>query len=434
MNSSWVHEIKTEFPSLEASKNWILCDAAGGTQVHQSVISAISKQLSTPTANLFKGYPSALETVQGVARAREIVATFFNCNPNEVVFGANMTSITNHIARSIGRQFESNDNIVVTNLDHDGNVSPWVQVANDKNATVRRVDFRTSDCLLDLKALEDCVDENTKIVAVGAAANSCGSLTSIPAAVDIVRKASRGRALVYVDAVHYAPHKLIDVKELGCDFLVCSAYKFYGPHAGLMFGKEKHLKFFAPYKLAACTDLLPGPESCQSSRWETGTASFEAIAGIKATIEYISSIGVRTGACSPFDGLRKKLKVSYDLIDHHETEISRIFLTKVADISNLKVYGVTDVNQISKRTPTFCINMKGLKASELAQCLIDRGVACAAGNFYAINFPKLMKLDCNDGFTRLAFCQYHTLDDICFVINALKDISKTLLRQSRVDY
>ena len=183
-----------------------------------------------------------------------------------------------------------------------------------------------------------------------------------------------------------------DVKELGCDFLVCSAYKFYGPHAGLMFGKEKHLKFFVPYKLAACTDLLPGPESCQSSRWETGTASFEAIAGIKATIEYISSIGVRTGACSPFDDLRKKLKVSYDLIDHHETEISRIFLSKVANISNLKVYGVTDVNQISKRTPTFCINMKGLKASELAQCLIDRGVACAAGNFYAINFPKPIRL------------------------------------------
>ena len=426
MENFWVDEVRKEFPSLKTSKNWILCDAAGGTQVHQSVISAIANQLSIPTANLFKGYPSALETVQGVARAREVAATFFNCNPNEVVFGANMTSITNHLARSICKILTEDNNIVVTNLDHDGNVTPWVLAANDKNASVRRINFNISDCLLDLEALKKNVDENTKVVAVGAAANSCGSLTPIRTVVDIVKRASKGNAIVYVDAVHYAPHHLIDVQEWGCDFLTCSSYKFCGPHAGLMYGKSQLLKTLVPYKLTACTDLLPGPESCQSSRWETGTASFEAIAGIKATIEYIASIGVKSGGCSSSDTLRKKLQSAYSAIARHEDAMSEMFLRETSNMTELSVYGVTDVKRLHERTPTFCININGLKAPELAQKLIDCGVACGAGHFYAINFPKLMKLEDNGGFTRISFFHYHTLEDVKCVVKILKDISTTI--------
>ena len=423
MDSSWVYQVKDEFPGLQKSRNWVLCDAAGGTQVHQSVISAISDQLSAPTANCFKGYPSALNTVQCVARTREVVAEFFNCRPNEVVFGANMSTITNHLARSMGRILTDKNNIVVTNLDHDGNVTPWVLAANDRSASIRRINFNKSDCLLDLDELETNIDENTKIVAVGAAANSCGSLTPIKEVVDIAKKASNGKAIVYVDAVHYAPHRLIDVQELGCDFLTCSAYKFCGPHAGIMYGKEKLLKELIPYKLSACTDLLPGPETCQSSKWETGTASFEAIAGIRATIEYMASIGVKSGRCESNESLRFKLQSGYEAIISHENYMSMIFLNETNDIDGLTVYGVKEISDIHKRTPTFAINMAGLTAPQLAQEFVDRGIACMAGNFYAINFPKLMGIEDLGGFLRLSFFHYHTLQDIESVIKSLKDIA-----------
>ena len=420
--SSWVYKLKEEFPGLQKSGNWVLCDAAGGTQVHQSVISAISHQLSVPTANCFKGYPSALDTVQCVARAREVAAEFFNCQPNEVVFGANMSTITNHLARSIGKLITDKDNIVVTNLDHDGNVSPWVLAASDKNASVRRINFTKSDCMLDLDELESNIDENTKVVAVGAAANSCGSITSIKEVVDIAKRASNGNAMVY-DAVHYAPHRLIDVQELGCDFLICSAYKFCGPHAGLMYGKEKLLKKLVPYKLSACTDLLPGPETCQSSKWETGTGNFEAIAGIKATIEYIASIGVKSGQCDVNDSLRYKLEMGYKAILSHENYISMLFLDEVNEIDGVTIYGVTEISEIDERTPTFAINMAGLTAPQLAQEMVDRGVACAAGHFYALNFPKLMGLEDVGGFLRISFFHYHTIQDLEKVIKALRDIA-----------
>jgi len=422
METTWVHKLKQEFPSLATSSHWILCDAPTGTQVHQSVATAMYNQLLRPVANLGGSYTSALETIQGVARARETAAEFFNCSPQEVVFGPNMTSLTTHLARSVGRELTDQDNVVVTNLDHDGNVTPWVTVAEENSAGVRRIDFSLSNCLLDLEALEKQVDNNTKVVAVGAAANSCGSLTPIKTVVEIVKKASDGKALVYVDAVHFAPHKLIDVQDLGCDFLTCSSYKFCGPHAGLMFGKAEHLTKLKPYKLTACSNLLPSSAS-QSSRWETGTASFESIAGIKAAIEYIASIGVKAGLSSPMDPLRKRLQSAFYAINCHEKEISKLFLKATADIPGLTIYGVKDPEQVSKRTPTFGVNIEGMKSPQLAQELVNRGVACGAGHFYAIYFPKLVKLEEVGGFTRIGFCHYHTLEEVTRVVDILRDIA-----------
>lgn len=236
----------------------------------QSVVDAVARKMSSTGANLGGRYPSALDTIQGMARAREAVATFFNCSPCEVVFGANMTTLTNHVARSVGRDLGSGDNVVVTMLDHDANVTPWRTVASETGAEVRVVPFDVTNCDLDKDQLKTLVDSNTKLVALGGAANSCGTVTDIKEAVAIVKEASAGRALVFVDAVHYAPHQLIDVHDLGCDFLVCSSYKFCGPHAGALYGKKSVLESLTPYKLTACTDLLPSPASCQSSKWETG--------------------------------------------------------------------------------------------------------------------------------------------------------------------
>lgn len=390
--------------------------------VHQSVVDAISGQMISPTANLGGIYPSALNTIQGVARAREAAAAFFNCQPWEVVFGANMTSLTMHVARSLSINLSASDNVVVTMLDHDANCTPWEKVAEEIGATVNRVNFNSTDCLLDLAHMEQVVDKNTKLVAVNAAANSCGSLTDIQRVVQIVKEKSKGLALVYVDAVHFAPHKLIDVEELGCDFLACSAYKFSGPHAGMLYGKADVLKQLGPFKLTASTNLLPGPHSSQSNRWENGTQSFEALAGIKASIEYLGSIGVRSGLATSKDSLRDRLIAAFVAINTHEDEICKLFLQEAAMISGLSILGVTDIEKVSLRTATFALQFEGLSPEEFAAQLVKRGIACGAGHFYALYFPKMLGLD---GFTRIGFYHYHTISDVKKVLYALKDISAT---------
>jgi len=313
---------------------------------------------------------------------------------------------------------EPNDNVVVTNLDHDGNVTPWTLMAEEKGIAVRRVNFKPGCCLLDLGHLENLVDTNTRLVALGAAANSCGSITDIAAAATIVRRLSP-KALLYVDGVHYAPHRLPDVQALGCDLFVCSAYKFCGPHAGILWGKKEVMERLEPFKLTACSNLLPSGAS-QSSRWETGTANFESIAGIKACIEYLATLDSKAGSGEGAD-LRERLKGSYRAIRKHEEDICKLFLNTVADLPGITVHGVTDLEQVGQRTPTFCLTMTGVSGPQLAQQLVDRGIACGAGNFYAINFPKQARLE-EGVFVRLSFCHYHTMEEVSTVLKALQDI------------
>ena len=286
--------------------------------------------------------------------------------------------------------------------------------------------FMKETCLHNLESLETLVDTNTKLVALGAAANSCGSLTDIKSAVSIIKKVSGGGALVYVDAVHLAPHQLIDVRELGCDFLVCSAYKFCGPHYGALYGRASVLERLQPYKLAACTDLLPGPASNQSHRWETGTLSFEAVAGFQAAVEYLASIGVRSGLANKSASLRCRLEAGYQAINQHETEISRKFLSEASIITGLTVHGVTSLEDVISRTPTFCLSLAGLSAPQLAQRLVSRGVVAGAGHFYALQFPERMGLTEDGGFTRIGFFHYNTLEEVDTVLRVLRQISTEL--------
>jgi len=417
-NMGWVEDLRGEFPGLKASPNWVLTDAAGGTQAHQNVVAAVATSLANSTANLAGSYPSGLETIRGMATARDTVAAFLNSSPEEVTFGANMTTLTLHVSRAIGRTLDHSDNVVVTNLDHDGNVTPWTLMAAEKGIAVRRVNLKPGCCLLDLNHLENLLDANTRLVALGAAANSCGSITDIAAAATIVRRLSP-KALLYVDGVHYAPHRLPDVQALGCDLFVCSAYKFCGPHAGILWGRKEVLEKLEPFKLTACSNLLPSGAS-QSSRWETGTANFESIAGIKACIEYLATLGSRAGSGKGQD-FRERLEASYRAIRTHEEDICKLFLNTVADLPSITVHGVTDLNQVGQRTPTFCLTMTGVSGHELAQQLVDRGIACGAGHFYAINFPKQANLE-EGVFVRLSFCHYHTMEEVANVLKALQDI------------
>ena len=261
---------RAQFPALQQTVNGqpvVFFDAPGGTQVPQRVIDAISNYLATSNANTHGAFLTSERTDEVYSAAHAAMADFFNCDPDEVVFGANMTTLTFALSRAIGRELKSGDELLVTQLDHDANVSPWVAL-EERGAKVRTADIKPADCTLDMFDLQAKVRRNTRLVAVGYAANAVGTINEVA---EVVRLAHAVGAMAFIDAVHYAPHGLIDVRALDCDFLVCSSYKFFGPHMGVMYGKREHLQRLRPYKLRACTEQLP-------DRWESGTQNHEGMA------------------------------------------------------------------------------------------------------------------------------------------------------------
>ena len=274
---------RAQFPALQQTVNGrpvVFFDAPGGTQVPQRVIDAISNYLATSNANTHGAFLTSERTDEIYSGAHAAMADFFNCDPDEVVFGANMTTLTFALSRSIGRDLKSGDELLVTQLDHDANVSPWVAL-EERGAKVRTADIKPADCTLDMFDLQAKVRRSTRLVAVGYAANAVGTINDVA---EVVRLAHGVGALAFIDAVHFAPHGLIDVRALDCDFLACSSYKFFGPHLGVMYGKREHLQRLRPYKLRACTEQLP-------DRWESGTQNHEGMAGVIAAIEYLADLG-----------------------------------------------------------------------------------------------------------------------------------------------
>src|SRR5215472_9897342 len=276
--------IRAQFPSLAQTVNGYpaaFLDGPGGTQVPQRVIDAISGYLKHDNANTGGAYATSRHTDALIARARAAMADLLNCGPDEVVFGPNMTTLTFAISRAIGRELGPGDEILVTRLDHDANVSPWLAVAQDRGVTIRWTEINDNDCTLDIADLASKIKSNTKLVAVGYASNAVGTINPVR---QIVQLAHQAGALCYVDAVHYGPHGLIDVATLDCDFLACSTYKFFGPHMGVLYGKRELLKKFRPYKVRPNTNAIP---NC----WEWGTLNHECVAGIEACVEYIADLG-----------------------------------------------------------------------------------------------------------------------------------------------
>src|SRR5690348_2621566 len=309
--------IRSQFPSLSQTVNGhpaVFLDGPGGTQVPQRVIDAISKYLRHDNANTGGAYATSRHTDAMIAEARAAMADFLHCTADEVVFGPNMTTLTFAMSRAIGRELKPGDEILLTRLDHDANVSPWLLMAEDRGLTVRWVDFRDADCTLDMQDLASKLNQNTKLVAVGYASNAVGTINPVK---EIIRLAHRAGALAYIDAVHYGPHGLIDVAALDCDFLACSTYKFFGPHMGVLYGKREHLKRLSPYKVRPNTNAIP---NC----WEWGTLNHECIAGITACVEYLGDLG-RAAHASRFSkggnsGLSRRaaIEAAYAAIHEHE--------------------------------------------------------------------------------------------------------------------
>jgi len=361
-------------------------DGPGGTQVPDEVIEAIAIYLRESNANVSGPYETSRRTERLVADARLAAGSFLGCSPGEVIFGANMTTLNFALSRTVAREWSEGDEVVVTRLDHDGNVSPWLELAHDLGLMVRFADIR-EDTTLDLDDLAAQLTDRTRVVAFPWASNAVGTLVDVARVVELAHEA---RALAWVDAVHYGPHGPIDVAAVGADVLICSPYKFYGPHLGLAFGKAELLEGWRPFKVRPAADEPLG------HRFETGTLPHELLAGFVAAVEYIDSIG-------------------WEGIQAHERELGQRFLDGLPDGCTLH-----GLNTMDGRVSTFAFNVEGRSPRAVAAHLGERGLAVWQGNYYAVEVMKRLGLD--EGAVRAGIVHYNTVDEVDRLLNELEQL------------
>jgi cysteine desulfurase family protein (TIGR01976 family) len=405
--------VRSQFPSLAQTVNGhpaAFLDGPGGTQVPQRVIDAIADYLRRDNANTGGAYATSRRTDAMIAEARSAMADFLHCGADEVVFGPNMTSLTYAMSRAIGRNLKPGDEIVVTRLDHDANVSPWLAIAEEKGVTVGWAEINNEDCTLDMADLASKINSKTKLVAAGYASNAVGTVNPVK---EIVRLAHAAGALAYIDAVHYGPHGLIDVADLDCDFLVCSTYKFFGPHMGVLFGKREHLKRLRPYKVRPNTNAIP---NC----WEWGTLNHECIAGIAACVEYLADLGRR--ARPEVATRRLAIKSAYAVIHEHESALLKRMITGLLKIPRLKIYGITDPAHFHERCATLAVRIANHTPLELATRLGERGFFTWDGNYYALNLTEHLDVEKSGGFLRIGLVHYNTMEEVDHLLAALREI------------
>jgi len=396
--------VRDQFPALRrelGDRPVAYLDGPGGTQVPLTVMDAMTDYLGRGGSNLHGDFAASRSSEDTVAAARAAVADLFNApSPEQIAFGQNMTSITLSVSRAIGATMRPGDNVVVTRLDHDGNVWPWVLAARDAGAEVRYIDFDPEDgCTLDLAGLASSVDDRTRVVAVTHASNAVGTIVDVAEATQIGHAAG---ALVFIDAVAYAPHGLIDVQEVGCDLLVASAYKFFGPHTGCLYGREDVLEALPAYKLRPAPDDVP-------DRWETGTQSFESLAGVAAAVDYLASLGTA-------DDRRQQIVDAMHRIERYESMLGRRFLDGIADIPAVRLFGIDDDR---RRAPVFALEVNGRRAADVASALGAEGVFVWSGDYYAVEvMSRLGKTD--GGLVRVGFVHYNTVEEVDRVVGALE--------------
>jgi len=426
--------IRSQFPSLAQTVNGhpaAFLDGPGGTQVPQRVIDAISNYLRRDNANTGGAYTTSRNTDAMLAEARAAMADFLHCAADEIVFGPNMTTLTYAMSRSIGRDLGPGDEILVTRLDHDANVSPWLGL-EEKGVTIRWAEILEEDCTLDLDDLASKINDRTRLVAVGYASNAVGTINPIKKIVSLAHAAG---ALAYVDAVHYGPHGLIDVAALNCDFLVCSTYKFFGPHMGVLFGKREHLQRFHPYKVRPLTDAVP-------NRWEWGTLNHECIAGITACVDYLADLGRRsltnagTAAlgCGPSSQARPSatsdrraaIIAAFEAIHNYEHELMNRLIIGLQQIPKVKIYGITDSSRFSERCPTLALRVVNQTADQtplaLATKLGDQGFFTWDGNYYALSLTERLDVEKSGGFLRIGLVHYNAIEEVDRLLTALRQI------------
>jgi cysteine desulfurase family protein (TIGR01976 family) len=410
LDTAWVRE---QFPSLKLQVNGhpaAFLDGPAGTQVPKQVMDAIHNYLLNANANTCGAFETSRRADSTIASTRSAMADLFNCDKDEVVFGQNMTTITFALSRAIGRELKPGDEIVVTTLDHDANVAPW-RALEEKGVVIRQVELCEADCTLDLDDLRKKITAKTKLVAVGYASNAVGTINPVA---EITKLAHAVGALVFIDAVHYAPHGPIDVRALDCDFLVCSPYKFFGPHMGTLYGKREHLLRFQPYKVRPAPDTLP-------DRWETGTQVQELIAGIGAAVDYIAEVGRR---CDPgAQDRRSALLAAYRATRQHEMILLSQLIPGLLAIPGLRFFGIADAKRFDERCSTVSVRLANHTSTETAKFLGDRGIFTWDGNYYALNLTERLGVEKTGGLLRIGLVHYNTAEEVERLLSGLREFA-----------
>ena len=422
LTNAAVSKLRGEFPALQQQADGrplIFMDGPGGTQVHRSVIEAMAQYLTEANSNAGGAFLFSRRTDETVVSARRAMADLLNApRPEEIVFGPNMTSLTFNLSRAIGRTLEPGDEIVVTRLDHDANIAPWLAL-EERGIVVRHADFDPGDCTLDMDSLERTITPRTKLVALGYASNAVGSINDVARVASLAHAAG---AWLYVDAVHYVPHGPIDVQALDCDFLVCSMYKFFGPHLGALYGRFALLESLPAYKARPAGDDPP-------HKFETGTPSFEAMAGTTAAVDYLASVGRRYGAelahqYTGFEGRRLDLKTGMAAIRSYEASLCHRLVTGLQEIPGLRIYGITDPTRLGQRVPTLSFTLKGTSPEEVARRLGEANVFVWNGNFYALAVTERLGLEERGGLLRVGLVHYNTAEEVDYLLGVLADMPR----------
>ncbi len=406
--------IRSQFPSLSQTLDGqpvVFFDNPGGTQCPQRVIDAVANYLAHDNANHGGAFATSRRSDAMLADAHQAMADMLGAaSPDEIVFGANMTTLTFGVSRALGRWLSPGDEIIVTHLDHDANVGPWLHVAADRGAVVKWVDINPADCTLDLDTLRCQLSPRTKLVAVGYASNAVGTINDVET---VTAMAHAAGALVFIDAVQYAPHGPVDVQSIGCDFLACSPYKFFGPHVGVLYGRRDLLDRLEAYKVRPALNQPP-------DKFETGTLNHEGIAGTRAAVEYLASLGDHLAP--PGSSRAARVHASMAAIQAHEQDLSAYLLRGLNSIAGVRVRGIADPCRTEERVPTVSFTMDKRSPREIAERLGKRGIFVWDGNFYALALTERLGLEPSGGLLRVGLAHYNTADEVDRLIDELRQL------------
>ena len=416
-----IPQIRSQFPAL-FNEEVIFFDNPGGTQVCQQTLDRVSGYLIDTNANRHGAFKTAQESDRVLDEARDACKDFYNASrAEEIVFGPNMTSLTLHFSRSLSHLLEPGDRIVVTWMDHDANIAPWTLIAEERGCEVDWVDFDIEDGTLNIESLERALEKKPKLVAVGYASNALGTINPVQ---QITRMAKDAGALVFVDAVQYAPHGITDVQQIGCDFLVSSAYKWFSTHVGILYGRYELLDELKAYKVRPAPKYPP-------NKWETGTSNHEGIAGVLGALEYFEWIGSEYGGDhlaryqDDFSGRALRLRQGMAAIKAYEFEINRALLEVLGSIPEVQIYGPTDMQRLDERVPTFSINVDGFHPRQLAEQLGRRGTYVWDGNYYALAVTQRLGVEESGGMVRIGGVHYNTVEEVYRFGDVLKQIIRS---------
>lgn len=411
--------VRAQFPALRlkaGTRPAVFLDAPGGTQVPRRVAEAVADALLSANANLHGAFQTSRAAERIAGEAHRAAADFIGCAPREVVFGPNMTTLTFALSRSIARELSPGDEIIVTKLDHDANHAPWKALC-ERGIVLREAAFDPRDCTLDLDDFQSKLSAKTKLAAFGYASNAVGTIHDVAF---LIRQARAAGALTFLDAVHYAPHGPLDARGLDCDFLVCSSYKFFGPHQGLLYGKAEQLERLRPYKVRPAEDSIP---DC----FESGTQNHEAMAGVTAAVDYLAELGRRTEPGLAERSRRAQIVAAMEAVRAYERGLAEALIEGLLEIPGLQFFGIREPERFDRRTPTVAARIDGIHPRRIAERLGERGFFVWDGNYYAVNTTEALGVESDGGMARIGLAHYNTAEEVERFLAALGEIARSRL-------